>query len=161
MKDYTKVCSPEDFVRPSSGVSLLRGATNEIAARMGGKQTHLAEKRSAVPAWSTRALSQRVSLISCPCLRAFQSCCSSSATASKPGKQSIEIRSLSRSTYHHRSISDNQVGDLASKSEGAHIDTVLFEFTEKRCMNEASAIWDLKGIIATISVVMCPGRRIQ
>ncbi|MCK1744254.1 hypothetical protein IVA80_26315 [Bradyrhizobium sp. 139] len=51
---------------------------------------------------------------------------------------------------------DNQVGDLASKSEGAHIDSVLFEFTEKRCMNEPSAIWDLKGFIATISVPCAP-----
>lgn len=129
------------------------GATNEIAARMGGKQTRLAEKRSTVRSWSTRTLSQRVSLISCPCLRVFQSCCSSSATASKPAKQSIEIRSLSRSTYHRRSFLDNQVGDLASKSEGAHTASVLFEFTEKRWMNEASAIWDLKGVIATI---VCP-----
>ncbi|MCK1449409.1 hypothetical protein IVB36_00380 [Bradyrhizobium sp. 35] len=137
------------------------GATNEIAARMGGEQTRLAEKRSTVRSWSTRTLSQRVSLISCPCLRVFQSCCSSSATASKPAKQSIEIRSLSRSTYHRRSFLDNQVGDLASKSEGAHTASVLFEFTEKRWMNEASAIWDLKGVIATISVPCAPEGRIQ
>ncbi|MCK1733997.1 hypothetical protein IVA79_08535 [Bradyrhizobium sp. 138] len=51
---------------------------------------------------------------------------------------------------------NNQVGDLANKSEGAHINSVLFEFTEKRCMNEASAIWDLKGFIATISVPCAP-----
>lgn len=120
---------------------------------MGGKQTRLAEKRSTVRSWSTRTLSQRVSLISCHCLRVFQSCCSSSATASKPAKQSIEIRSLSRSTYHRRSFLDNQVGDLASKSEGAHTASVLFEFTEKRWMNEASAIWDLKGLSRRL---VCP-----
>ncbi|MGY4412133.1 hypothetical protein ACVWW4_003869 [Bradyrhizobium sp. LB7.1] len=51
---------------------------------------------------------------------------------------------------------DNQLDDLAGKSEGAHTVSVLFEFTEKRCMNEASAIWDLKGFIATITVPCAP-----
>ncbi|MGY3079602.1 hypothetical protein ACVWZZ_006010 [Bradyrhizobium sp. LM6.10] len=56
---------------------------------------------------------------------------------------------------------DNQLDDLAGKSEGAHTVSVLFEFTEKRCMNEASAIWDLKGFIATITVPCAPEGRIQ
>ncbi|UPK05628.1 hypothetical protein [Bradyrhizobium sp. 170] len=156
MKDYTKVCSPEDFVRPSSGVSLLRGATNEIAARMGGKQTHLAEKRSAVPAWSTRALSQRVSLKELSSLAVHP--VQPRASRANKALKFVLCRAVLIIIDPFRTI---KFGDLASKSEGAHIDTVLFEFTEKRCMNEASAIWDLKGIIATISVVMCPGRRIQ
>ncbi|MCK1544727.1 hypothetical protein IVB12_22935 [Bradyrhizobium sp. 179] len=85
--------------------------------------------------------------------KSFPVCCSSSATASKPGKQSIENSFSCRAVLIIIDpLLDNQVGDLASKSEGAHIDSVLFEFTEKRCMNEASAIWDLKGFIATISV---------
>lgn len=123
----------------------------KLRTRIGGKQTRLAEKRSTVPC----VVNSRVEPASVPHFvslpKSFPVCCSSSATASKPGKQSIEIRSRAVLITIDPFL-DNQVGDLASKSEGAHIDSVLFEFTEKRCMNEASAIWDLKGFIATISV---------
>lgn len=132
------------------------GATNEIAVRMGGKQARLAEKRSTVPAWSTRALSQRVSLISCPCLRVFQSAVHPVQPRASQANKALKFVLCRAVLIIIDPFLDNQVGDLASKSEGAHIDSVLFEFTEKRCMNEPSAIWDLKGFIATISVPCAP-----
>ncbi|UFW88325.1 hypothetical protein BjapCC829_07070 [Bradyrhizobium barranii] len=46
-------------------------------------------------------------------------------TASKPGKQSLEIRPLSRSPYHIDPFLDNHVGGRACKSEGVHIGFVL------------------------------------
>lgn len=134
------------------------GATNGNAARIGHKQTRRAEKRSAVSACLTRASRQAVSphFLSLP--KSLPVLLFIQCTASKPGKQSLEIRSLSRSPYHHRSISGQSCFGRASKSEGVHISFVLFEFTAKRCTIEASApaIPDLKGDYRDEHCARCP-----